>query len=135
MSRRLLTLSAIALLAAAALAPVANAEERPPAGKDNCFYLRDWEGWKSPSPNVIYLRVGADRIYRFDLADNSPQLSYADARLVNGHQYSPWICSPQDLFLTLTLVNQPGFAEHLFVRSITRLSPDEVAAIPAKFRP
>lgn len=135
MSRHLLGLSLAVALAAGAAAPAAMADQGPPAGRSGCFYLRDWDGWKSPGPDVIYLRVGANAVYRFDLADRSPQLGYSDARLVNAHQYSPWVCSPQDLYLTLTLTNTPGFAEHLFIKSITRLTPAEVAAIPAKDRP
>ena len=45
-----------------------------------------------------------------------------------------WICSPLDL--QLQVVDMHGaFREPLIVKSITKLTPAEVAAIPPKFRP
>ena len=34
---------------------------------DGCFLANDWQGWKSPSPNVIYIRVRPNDVYRLDL--------------------------------------------------------------------
>jgi hypothetical protein len=47
---------------------------------------------------------------------------------------SSWICSPLDM--QLSVADDHGIArEPLFVKSITELTPDEVKAIPPKFRP
>ena len=133
MSRHLIGLSLTALLLAGAAAPIAMAEDHPPASKDTCFYARDWEDWKSPSPTVIYLRVGASQIFRFDLSQGADALKYSDARLINRHETSAWICSPTDLDLRLT--SRSGDTQPLFVKSITRLTPTEIEAIPEQFRP
>jgi hypothetical protein len=101
---------------------------------DSCFLSRDWEGWKSPSPNVIYLRIGVSQIYRLDLSAGSNQLQEGDVHLINKVRGSDWICSPLDL--DLQLADDHGiFREPLFVKSITRLTPDQVAAIPRKDLP
>ncbi|MEJ0065035.1 MAG: hypothetical protein WDM85_06025 [Caulobacteraceae bacterium] len=104
------------------------------ARTDSCFLARDWEGWKSPSPNVIYIRVGVSRIYQIDLSAGSNQLQEPDMHLVNRIRGSDWICDPLDLQLQLA-DNHGAFAEPLFVKSITKLTPEQVAAIPKKFLP
>jgi hypothetical protein len=133
LSRRsfLLPAIAVALFTASAAPALADAHSTPPS--DTCFYARELQSWKSPAPDVILMRVGASQVFRLDLETGSNQLKYSDVRLVNRHQTSAWICSPQDL--DLLLVAQGGFSEPLFVKSITRLTPDEVAAIPHQFQP
>jgi hypothetical protein len=100
----------------------------------NCFLSRDWEGWKSPSPKVIYVRVGVSRIFRFDLSSGSNQLQEPDMHLVDVVRGSDWICDPLDL--QLKLKDDHGvFEEPLIVKAITQLTPDEIAAIPKKDLP
>jgi hypothetical protein len=101
---------------------------------DNCFLSRDWEGWKSPSPNVIYVRVGVSRIYRFDLSTGSNQLQEPDMHLVSVIRGSDWICSPLDLQLQLK-DDHGTFQEPLIVKAITQLTPDQIAAIPKRDLP
>jgi hypothetical protein len=101
---------------------------------DKCFLARDWEGWKSPNPNVIYVRVGVSRIYEFDLSAGSNQLQQPAMHLVSKIRGSDWICDPLDLQLQL-VDDHHAFSEPLFVKSITRLTPEQIAAIPRKDLP
>jgi hypothetical protein len=104
------------------------------ANHSSCFLSSNWEGWKSPDPSTIYLRVTMNRIFRVDLAHPSYQLSDPSVHLVTKIRGSAWICSPLDL--QLDVADNHGIArEPLFVKSITELTPDEVKAIPAKYRP
>ena len=106
----------------------------PASTSSNCFLSTDWAGWKSPSPNVIYLRVRVNTVYRLDLATASNDLDEPFVHLVNKVRGSDWICSPLDL--DLQLVDDHGaFREPLIVKSLTRLTPAEAQAIPPKFRP
>jgi hypothetical protein len=57
----------------------------------------------------------------------------ADRFLINRVRGSSWICSPIDLDLTLSDHN--GFKEPIFVKGLRKLTPAEVAAIPAKEKP
>jgi hypothetical protein len=100
----------------------------------NCFLAANWDGWKSPSPNVIYLRVNMNEVYELDLSAGSNQLQEADMHLVSRIEGSDWICSPLDLQLEVA-DDHGGFREPLIVKSITRLTPDQVKAIPPKLRP
>jgi hypothetical protein len=129
---RSLTISGcLAVASAIGLAGSAVAADSPGG---SCFLSRDWEGWKSPSPNVIYVKVGASRVYEFDLSSGSNQLQESDVHLVSEIRGSDWICSPLDL--DLQLKDDHGvFVEPLIVKSITRLTPEQIAAIPPKFRP
>jgi hypothetical protein len=131
LSRRSYLLPAIAFsLASMLAAPVLAAS--PPGG--NCFYAREWQDWRSPAPNVILIRAGVHDIYRLDLREGSNQLQYPDVHLVNRHQTSAWLCQPTDFDLLLS--DDHGiFSEPLFVTAVTKLTPDQVAAIPAKYRP
>jgi len=101
---------------------------------DTCFATTQWQGWKSPSPSVIYLRINVSDVYRLDLSAPSNELQYPEVHLFSEVRGSDWICSPLDL--QLWVADDGGhFREPLFVKSITRLSSDEVKAIPAKYRP
>ena len=133
MPGRLNLLPAIALAAASLAAPLAHADNDFRGA--SCIDSRKLEAWKSPSPDVIYYRVGSSAIYRLDLSTGSNQLKYSDVHLLtNSLTSSVWLCTPQDF--RLRVVGARGaFTEPLIVRSITRLTPDEVAAIPPRYRP
>jgi hypothetical protein len=121
-----LVLGALALGATPAPADTAN--------HNNCFLSSNWSGWKSPDPNTIYLRVDVNRIFRLDLAHPSYSLNDPSVHLVSVIRGSSWICSPLDLQMRVA-DDHGAIREPLFVKSITQLTPDEVKAIPAKFRP
>ncbi|HLY80145.1 MAG TPA: hypothetical protein VKQ70_12260 [Caulobacteraceae bacterium] len=133
MSKRLSALSAC-LAFAGTLGFASHALSATPARTDSCFMANDWEGWKSPNPNVIYVRVGVSRIYEFDLSAGSNQLQEPDMHLVSKIRGSNWICDPLDLQLQLA-DNHGAFEEPLFVKSIRKLSPEEIAAIPKRDLP
>jgi hypothetical protein len=131
--RSLAFAASLALIGAAGISGAAVAEDHN-THASSCFFVRDWQGWKSPSPNVIYLRVGVSQVYRLDLSVGSNQLQYGDVHLFSRIWDSSWICSPLDLDLQVA-DNHGTFREPLIVKSITKLTPDEIAAIPPKFRP
>jgi hypothetical protein len=126
-------LCAAALALSATATPALAATQAAPA-TSACFATTDWEGWKSPSPTVVYLRVRMNDVYRLDLAAPASELDAGDVHLITEVRGSDWICSPLDLDLAIA-DDHGGFREHLFVKSMTKLTPDEVKAIPAKFRP
>jgi hypothetical protein len=120
--------AALALASVLGIAGASAAADSAPAQKaQSCFLSSQWTDWKSPSPNVIYLKIDFHRVYRLDLSAGSSELQVS---VIRG---SDWICSPLDLQLEVSDMN--GFREPLIVKAITPLTPDEVKAIPAKFRP
>jgi hypothetical protein len=112
----------------------ASAEDATPAHPLNpCFAASQWTAWKSPSPSVIYLKIDLHRVFRLDLSAGSSELQDPDVHLVSKIRGSDWICSPLDL--DLEVADLHGFREPLIVKAITPLTPDQVMAIPAKYRP
>jgi hypothetical protein len=128
LSTRLKLFSAVTLAAAMFAATAA------PAGTSNCFRARDMGPWKSPAPNVLLYRVGANGIWRIDLQEGSDQLKYPDMHITNQHMDSAWLCGPSDFQLLLS--DRAGIVrEPLIVTSVRQLTPDEIAAIPQKDLP
>ena len=119
---------AAALLAGPALAASAKPDQTP------CFFVTQWQGWKSPSPDVIYLGVNLHDVYRVDLSAGSPLLQAPDVHLVSRTTGPDTVCSALDLS-QLSVSDNHGFKEPLFPSKLTKLTPEEIAAIPKKYRP
>jgi hypothetical protein len=99
-----------------------------------CFFISQWQGWKAASPDVVYLRVNMRDIYRADLSAGSQQLMWPGSyHLITKVQGSSSICGPLDLQLAVS--DGHGFYQPLIVRSLTKLTPEQVAALPPKDRP
>jgi hypothetical protein len=99
----------------------------------SCFRATDWEGWRAPSADVLYLRVRHKDVYRVDLSAGSPLLKSVGAILVSNVRGTNLVCSPLDL--DLSVADPSGFSTRLIPKAITKLTPEDVAAIPAKYRP
>jgi len=121
-----IALAAVAVAAASA-AP-ATAQDVAPARE--CFSSRDWQGWSSPSPDVIYLKMRNREVYRVDLASRNVQLNSPGSFLISTLRGSDRVCGPIDLDLHVT--DTSGFKTPLFPRAMRRLGPEEVAALPRK---
>lgn len=128
-------MKAIALMAALAalgLSGVAHADAPAAKPKSSCFFTRDWAGWRAPNKDTIYLRVNVRDIWRIDLSSGSQLLTWPDSHLINEVRGPDSVCSPIDLDLR---VANDHIVIPLFVKAITRLTPEEVAAIPKKDLP
>jgi hypothetical protein len=129
---------AMTLIAAAALAttPAPATAGAAPDGKprNDCFLTGSWQGWSAPGDgDVLYLRITMHDIYRVDLTPGSHVHRSPDRFLVNRVRGSNWICSALDLDLTLS--DAHGIRQPLIARSLRKLTPDEIAAIPRKDLP
>jgi hypothetical protein len=110
-----------------------------------CFFINQWRGWKSPSPNVIYLGVNLHDVYQVDLSAGSSLLQSPDVHLVSRTRGPDTICSAIDLQLEVsddTGVGSRlgggfggGMTEPLIASKLTKLTPDQIAAIPKQYRP
>jgi hypothetical protein len=123
----------IALAAALLATTAASAAPDNGPGK-SCFANRDWRGWSAPGDgNVLYILVGMHDIYRVELTLGAHVSKDPGYFLINRVRGSDWICSPLDLDLTLS--DHMGFRVPLIARSLRKLAPAEVDAIPRKDRP
>ena len=123
---------AAALFTAASTTVATAAPDRHP--ERACFASNSWQGWSAPRDgDALYLRVGVHDIYRVELTPGTRVRHDGDRFLVNQVRGSNWICSHLDLDLTLS--DHHGFREPLIARSLRKLTPAEVAAIPRKDLP
>jgi hypothetical protein len=127
-----------ALLAAAAPALADTPTDAPGAEKAakparSCFYLSDWSNWKAPDNKTLYLKVRNRDVYRVDLSHGGGMLTSPGVHLVSVVRGSDQICAPLDLDLRVS--DGFGFAMPIMAKAITKLTPEEIKAIPKKYQP
>lgn len=122
-----------ALVAAPAFAQPAKRPAPATLRGADCFFSRDWQGWKSPSPDVLYIRVRQHDVYRIDLAGGGPRLDSPSMHIVSISRGSDRICAPIDLDLRISDNIGPPIA--LFPRGIVKLTPEQAKALPKDARP
>lgn len=132
------TISRPVLVALAALSLGACVGTAPPApgtlASADCFSSTQWNGWSSPSDDVIYLRVRNNDFYRVDLLPGSGRRLDSGGRFIISEAHgSGRICTANDL--DLAMADSLGFRTPLFPRTLRRLTPEEVAALPPGDRP
>lgn len=125
-------LAAIATLAVAVPAFAATST-RSPNTTSNCFQSQNWQDWRAPNDKTIYIRVNQHDVWRLDLSGGSNMITDPTNHLITNLQQSDWICHAIDL--SNMKVSDGHITEPLFVKSITKLTPEQVAAIPEKDRP
>ncbi len=127
-----------AVAVAGLVASAAQAQETPSAAKParaerSCFSLSDWSGWTAPNDKLMYLKVRSKDVYRLDLAYGSSQLTWPGSHLITVVRGSDQICTPLDLDLRVS--DGFGIAIPIRAQTITKLTPEEIAALPKKDRP
>ncbi len=128
--------SVLAVLAVSAAGAIpSQAQNADPVPKrDACFFSSQFQGWRAPNDKTIIIRVGINRFYRLDLAASCHTLTAPNAHLINRIRGSDVICRPLDWELMVD-TSPGGFAQACIVREMTQMNRDEVAALPAKYRP
>lgn len=121
------TLSAAILSATASVAGAAQPTSTP------CFSTNQWDGWTAPKPDVLLIGVNRHDVFRAELSGPSASLKRPGSFLVNKVRGSNRVCSGLDLDLEVS--DDLGFSEPLIVKSLTRLTPEEAAALPKKDDP
>jgi hypothetical protein len=123
---------AVALLGIAGAAAAATTDAK---AQSSCFRTSDWQGWRAPDDKTLYLRVNMHDIYKVDLSSGSSMLTGMDTHLVNVVRGSNYVCSPLDLQLSVVDNTIPGMRDFLIAKTITKLTPEQAAAIPKKYQP
>jgi hypothetical protein len=135
----------LALIAAATLglsaAAMAQTEPKPQpdkpdgkaaaSGQKSCFFSRDVRGFAAPDDKTLYLRVRAKDVYRLDMKGRCPELDW-EHRIAIDSRGSSSLCSALDITV---LVKNPIGVSRCSVETLTRLTPEEIAALPKKSRP
>ncbi len=126
--------SRAAFAAVAALSCAAGAAIADPAEKSTseCLYVRNITNFNAADNQTLYVRVGVNQIFRFDLFKNCLGLTFRQSLTIKATGASPWICSP--LTAQVSYV-RGGIRQRCPVTAIHRLSDAEVAALPKGVRP
>lgn len=128
-----MTCRVLMTLAAGAAATLIALPAAAQSGRENCFRLSQVSSTRPDGDRRIYVRVNVNTFYRIDLASRCASLPYESNHLVlEPTPGSDLICRPIDLDLK---VSDNGALESCFIKSITRLTPEEAAKIPRKARP
>lgn len=124
-----------ALTAAAVFAATAAAAQPAAAPASNsCFFVNQFDTWKAPDDKTMYIRTTSKRYYRLDMAGSCSALTGINPHLITTFTGSNSICSKLDW--NLKVARAPGApAEACIVKAMTEMTPDEVKAIPKKFKP
>jgi hypothetical protein len=135
MGLRRIAMRTLLLGGALAVALVGAASAATSEAKNTCFRSSEWSGWRAPDENTLYLRVRMHDVYRVDLSSGSSMLNWPSVHLVNVVHGSDLICSPLDLQLSVSDNGGSGMKTFLIAKAITKLTPEQAAAIPKKFQP
>ena len=99
-----------------------------------CFLSRDYEGFRPIDDHSFYIRTRVNTFFRIELQAACPQIAYPDARLITVVRGTDEICGPLDWDLKVGQ-SPPSIPIPCIVKSQTRLTPAEAAAIPPKQKP
>jgi hypothetical protein len=123
------------LCASGLMSAPAFAQPAPPAPHRNqCFFVNQFENWRAPDRRTINIRVQGHHYFRLGLGNECYPLRSGSARLITTFRGSNTICSPLDWDLQVSEgIGSP--AQPCLVKTMTELSPDEVAALLPKDKP
>lgn len=101
-----------------------------------CFRTSEWHNSSSGGPRDLYFQIGVSDVWHAEMAQDCPGARYPGAvsigDIVSG--VSNEICSGVDLQLTVKPLGG-GNATACIVKSIEKLTPDQIKALPRKARP
>lgn len=122
---------AAVVLAGAVVTPSAKAEQ-PRAADPPCFRLSDLGGHKVASPDTLYYSVRRKEVYKFTFSGSClAGVTASDPLILEPLGASSRICRPLDLNLSVG----GTIPRRCIIKSIERLTPEQVAALPKKLKP
>jgi hypothetical protein len=107
-----------------------------PAERSSCFYINQIQNSRPFDDRTVLFRVSVRDIYRLDFAQSCPALTYPQPRLT----LIPFggvglICHALDLDVRVGDQGPGAISMPCITKSLRKLTPDEVAAIPKKKLP
>jgi hypothetical protein len=116
------------------LSPLAAVAQPATTPAKQCFFTNQFEHWRAADARTINIRVRGNQYYRLGLGSECHALLDPGAFLVTTFRGASTVCSPLDWDLKVSSgIGSPAIP--CLVRTMTRLSPAEVAALTSKDRP
>jgi hypothetical protein len=119
----------LVLISLAALSCASAASAQPaPKPAEQCFRTRDLRNHSVGGDHTLYFDVGGRSVYRIETSDNCLAAATSSDPIVLQDRGSGQICNPLDLDISVR-------GARCIISSITRLTPQEAAALPRRVRP
>ncbi|WP_312161448.1 DUF6491 family protein [Phenylobacterium sp.] len=130
-----LFLTAAAALTALAAAPAFAAEPAAPAASSSqCFRMSQIRNHTKGDNQTLYLSVRSKDVYRLGMSGAClAGATSNDALVLQPTAGIDLICRPLDLDLKVR--TGAGMLSPCIIKDITRLTPDQIAALPPKIKP
>jgi hypothetical protein len=100
-----------------------------------CFRSESYQDFRAVNDHAFNIRVNVNDYYRIELEDACPTLTDPGAVLITRVRGSDLICGPLDWDLRVRDSGPGDMAIGCIVKSQRKLTPEEVAVIPAKEKP
>lgn len=130
-----LALAAVALLAAAPAAPVAAKSPLEPKAEAEqprqCFWTRQVNSFASNDNRIVNLRVGVNDIYQLEMFGSCHEVDWSHEIAIRSRG-SSFVCAGHDAEIIAPSSLGP---QRCLVRSVRKLTPQEVEALPKGSRP
>ncbi|KQW70974.1 hypothetical protein ASE17_15310 [Phenylobacterium sp. Root77] len=97
----------------------------------NCFWANSANSFNAVDDQTVYVRVGVRDVYRLDLFTRCPDVDWNTAIALQSRGGSS-ICSGLD---ATVLTKGPFGPQRCQVRTVTKLTPEEVAAMNPRAKP
>jgi hypothetical protein len=124
----------IALALMGAVATLAVAAPGLAAEKSKCFEVSEVKGHTIADDHTLYLKVGGASVYRLGMSNNClGGMKPSDPVTVKARS-TPKICEAEDLDVHAE-VNGGGLSSRCILDTLTKLTPAEASALPAKLKP
>ncbi|KQW72978.1 hypothetical protein ASE17_08455 [Phenylobacterium sp. Root77] len=125
---------AAALTAALAAPALAQEPAKPAASSAQCFRMSQIDNHTKGDNQTLYLSVRHRDVYRLDMSGSClAGASSNDALVMTPTAGIDLICRPLDLDLKVR--TSPGMLSPCIIKDITKLTPDQIAALPPKVKP
>jgi hypothetical protein len=127
-----LPLAAAGLAVLSAAAPMAAAKSPvEPAPRKQCFWTRQINSFASSDDRIVNVRVGVKDVYQFEMFGRCSEVDWAQKIAVRSRG-SSYICSGLDAEIIAPSSLGP---QRCPVKTVRKLTPEEVKALPKGSRP
>jgi hypothetical protein len=123
--------AALLALSTAAVAADAKPSSAKPKPKNECFFTQTIDGFAAPDEHTVYVRAGVRDVYKFQLMGICPDIDWSQ-RIALVSRSGSSICTGMDAEIVTHTQIGP---QRCPVRSMHKLTPEEIAALPPKARP
>ncbi|WP_372782475.1 DUF6491 family protein [Phenylobacterium sp.] len=118
----------LALSATAASAADAPAKAHTPS---QCFWTRNANGFAAADEHTLNIRVNSRDVYQFEMFGPCPDIDW-NQRIALVSRSGSNICTGMDAEV---VTHSPIGPQRCPVRSVRKLTPEEIAALPKRARP